>query len=130
MDQPGEQSHGEHRQTEIMPDGLTATIGQPNPKTETIQNLPTSRHQSGVVAEYWVQVAAMRNETEARRLWAPSEKDFGMVVTAMEPHFERSETPDGIIYKVQFGPFQARHEAQDLCTWLTDRKATCFVISH
>jgi cell division septation protein DedD len=75
----------------------------------------------------WVQVAAARNETDARRAWERVQTNHGAILAGMESHIARAETSKGIIYRIQTGPFQSRGEANRFCTRLKERGVICFV---
>jgi cell division septation protein DedD len=77
----------------------------------------------------WVQVAAARNEADARRAWERVQTNHGATLAGMDPHFARAETSKGIIYRIRTGPFQSRGEADRFCIRLNERGAICFVVA-
>jgi cell division septation protein DedD len=75
-----------------------------------------------------VQVAAVREEVDARRAWDLFVADLGPVLRDVQPFFERAQTANGIFYRVQIGPFATQQAAESLCEELKQRNASCFVI--
>lgn len=80
--------------------------------------------------QFRVQIAAMRKEIDAHRMWDRYQTDLGATLTSIEPFFERAETTNGIFYRIQVGPFQTRSEARNFCTLLTERIGSCFVVAR
>ncbi len=77
---------------------------------------------------YRIQLAAVRDETDARRAWDLFQLDLGPVLTGLKAFIERAETANGIFYRVQVGPFTNLTEAEALCEELKQRNASCFVV--
>jgi SPOR domain len=75
-----------------------------------------------------VQVAAVREEADARRAWDQLVRDLGPVLSEVQPFFERAETANGVFYRVQLGRFATQQSAESLCDELKQRNASCFVI--
>jgi hypothetical protein len=75
-----------------------------------------------------IQLAAVRDEADARRAWGELASGMGPVLSGVRPFFERAETADGTFYRVQIGPFATQEPAESLCEELKQRNASCFVI--
>lgn len=75
-----------------------------------------------------IQVAAVREEADARRAWSQLEQDAGPVLSEVQPFFERAETANGVFYRVQIGRFATQQAAESLCAELKQRNASCFVV--
>jgi cell division septation protein DedD len=79
-------------------------------------------------APYRIQLAAVRDEADARRAWDLFQVDLGPVLGGIEPFIERADTANGVFYRVQIGPFANLQDAEALCDQLKQRNASCFVI--
>jgi cell division septation protein DedD len=77
---------------------------------------------------YRIQLAAVRDEADARRAWDLFLVDLGSVLQGVQPFIERAETANGVFYRVQIGPFANLQDAESLCDELKRRNASCFVI--
>ncbi len=77
---------------------------------------------------YRIQLAAVRDEADARRAWDLFLVDLGPVLQRVQPFIERAETANGVFYRVQVGPFANLQDAESLCDELKRRNASCFVI--
>jgi cell division septation protein DedD len=77
---------------------------------------------------YRIQLAAVRDEADARRAWDLFQVDLGSVLSGLEPFIERADTANGVFYRVQIGPFASLQDAEALCDQLKQRNASCFVI--
>ena len=77
---------------------------------------------------YRIQLAAVRDEADARRAWDLFLVDLGPVLKNVQPFIERADTANGVFYRVQIGPFASLQEAESLCDQLKQRNASCFVI--
>ena len=77
---------------------------------------------------YRIQLAAVRDEADARRAWDLFLVDLGPVLSGVQPFIERAETANGVFYRVQIGPFANLQDAESLCDELKRRNASCFVI--
>jgi SPOR domain len=77
---------------------------------------------------YRVQVAAVREEADARRAWDLFMADLGPLLREVQPFFERAETANGVFYRVQVGRFETEEAAESLCEELKQHNASCFVI--
>jgi cell division septation protein DedD len=75
-----------------------------------------------------VQLAAVRDEADARRAWDDLAAGLGPVLSGVRPFFERADTADGTFYRVQIGPFASQEPAESLCEQLKQHNASCFVI--
>ncbi len=103
-----------------------ATTPRPS-STPTLEPAPNG----GVAAlegGYRIQLAAVRDEADARRAWDLYLVDLGPVLRGVQPFIERAETGNGTFYRVQIGPFANQQEAESLCDELKRRNASCFVI--
>jgi cell division septation protein DedD len=79
---------------------------------------------------YRIQLAAVRDEADARRAWDLFMADLGPVLRGVQPFIERADTANGTFYRVQIGPFANQQDAETLCDELKRRNASCFVIRH
>jgi SPOR domain len=79
-------------------------------------------------ATYRIQLAAVRDESDARRAWGLFQESLGDVVGGLDPIIERADTANGTFYRVQVGPFASLTAAESLCEQLKQRNASCFVI--
>ena len=52
---------------------------------------------------YRNQLAAVRDEADARRAWHLFQVDLGSVLSGLEPSIERADTANGVFYRVQIG---------------------------
>ena len=77
---------------------------------------------------YRIQLAAVRDEADARRAWDLFQLDLGDVLAGLDPVIERAETANGTFYRVQVGEFASLSNAEALCDRLKQRNASCFVI--
>ena len=77
---------------------------------------------------YRIQLAAVRDEADARRAWDLLQVDLGPVLGGLERFIERADTANGVFYRVQIGPFTSLHDAEAMCDRLKERQASCFVI--
>ena len=75
-----------------------------------------------------IQVAAVREEADARRAWSQLEQNVGPILSEAQPFFERAETANGVFYRVQIGRFATQQAAESLCAELKQRDASCFVV--
>jgi hypothetical protein len=76
-----------------------------------------------------VQVAAVREQDDARRAWANLADRLGALVADYEPFYERAETVNGVFYRIQLGPFASEQTADRLCVEVQRRNASCFVVA-
>ena len=83
---------------------------------------------AAVDGPYRIQLAAVRDEADARRAWDLFQVDLGSVLSGLEPFIERADTANGVFYRVQIGPFASLQDAEALCDQLKQRNASCFVI--
>ncbi|MGI9463537.1 MAG: SPOR domain-containing protein [Aestuariivirgaceae bacterium] len=88
------------------------------------------RFQGTPGGRFRVQLAAVREESDAQRAWTLFKDQLGAFVGGLEPFFERAETNNGTFYRVQIGPFADNGEANSLCIELKKRNASCFVVSR
>ncbi|MGH6918050.1 MAG: SPOR domain-containing protein, partial [Geminicoccaceae bacterium] len=77
-----------------------------------------------------VQVAAVREQDDARRAWANLADRLGALVADYEPFYERAETVNGVFYRIQLGPFASEQTADRLCVEVQRRNASCFVVAR
>jgi len=76
-----------------------------------------------------VQLAAVRDQDDARRAWAGLVDRLGPLVADHQPVYERAETVNGVFYRVQLGPFASEQAADRLCVEVQRRNASCFVVA-
>jgi cell division septation protein DedD len=100
----------------------------PAPAAEPTPAPAQSTRLAAIDDRYRVQVAAVREEADARRAWNLFVADLGPVLRDVQPFFERAETANGIFYRVQIGPFATQQAADSMCEDLKQRNASCFVI--
>ena len=89
-----------------------------------------TRFQGTPGGRFRVQLAAVREEEDARRAWSLFEQQLGPRIVGLEPFFERASTDNGIFYRVQIGPFADSGEANSLCLELQKQDTSCFVVSR
>jgi cell division septation protein DedD len=99
---------------------------QPLP-APTLEPAPNGRV-AALDGAYRIQLAAVRDEADARRAWELFVIDLGPVLKSVQPFIERADTANGVFYRVQIGPFASLQEAESLCDQLKQRNASCFVI--
>lgn len=97
---------------------------------ETEVALVTPSFEGSPDGRFRVQLAAVREEEDARRAWALFQEQLGPFVSGMQPFFERAETSNGVFYRVQIGPFAENIEADRLCVELKKQEVSCFVVSR
>ena len=85
-------------------------------------------NQSASDSGYRVQLAAVREQADARRAWDLFMLDLGPILSRYQPYFERANTANGIFYRVQVGPFASAGDAETVCDELKQRNASCFVV--
>lgn len=86
------------------------------------------RFQGTPGGRFRVQLAAVREEEDARRAWSAFQQQLGPQIDALEPFFEKATTDNGVFYRVQIGPFADSGEANSLCLELQKQDASCFVV--
>jgi hypothetical protein len=89
---------------------------------------PAPKGPVGGEGGYRIQLAAVRDQADARRAWDLFVVDLGPVLKGVKPFFERADTGNGVFYRIQVGPFASLQEAESLCDQLKQRNASCFVI--
>jgi cell division septation protein DedD len=87
-----------------------------------------SQSQTASGSGYRVQLAAVREQADARRAWDLFMLDLGPILSRYQPYFERADTANGIFYRVQVGPFASAEAAETTCDELKQRNASCFVV--
>jgi hypothetical protein len=75
-----------------------------------------------------IQLAAVREQDDARSAWANLVDRLGSLVADYEPFYERAETVNGVFYRIQLGPFASEQSADRLCVEVQRRNASCFVV--
>jgi len=76
-----------------------------------------------------VQLAAVREQDDARRAWAGLVERLGPLVADHQPVYERADTVNGVFYRIQLGPFPSEQTADRLCVEVQQRNASCFVVA-
>ncbi len=88
------------------------------------------RFQGTPGGRFRVQLAAVREEDDARRAWSTFQERLAAYVSDIEPFFEKAKTKNGVFYRVQIGPFADSGEATSLCLELKKQNASCFVVTR
>ena len=101
-----------------------------NIQLAAIDDEETARFRGEPGGRFRVQLAAVREEDDAKRAWALFQDRLGAHVADLEPFFEMAETGNGVFYRVQIGPFADRNVADSLCLELKKQDASCFVVSR
>jgi len=99
---------------------IAAVALDPLPQPATTETAPV----------YRVQVGALPTRVGAARLWNQSLLDHNELISGIQSHVEAATTANGEIFRLQLGSFQNRGEANDLCTELKKRDASCFVVAR
>jgi cell division septation protein DedD len=110
--------------TAIAPDRPPAASGT----ASTSGTRPERSQTAALDGPFRIQLAAVRDEADARRAWDLFQVDLGPVLSGLEPFIERADTANGVFYRVQIGSFASLQEAEALCDQLKQRNASCFVI--
>ena len=110
--------------TAIAPDRRPAASGT----SGTAGTRPERSQTAALEGPFRIQLAAVRDEADARRAWDLFQVDLGPVLSGLEPYIERADTANGVFYRVQIGSFASLQEAEALCDQLKQRNASCFVI--
>jgi SPOR domain len=114
--------------------GVPADAGpepQPAPASSpssTLAAIAPAERSGSMGPGYRVQLAAVREQDDARRAWDGLVDRLGSLVADQQPVFERAETVNGVFYRVQLGPFANERAADRLCVELQRRNASCFVV--
>jgi cell division septation protein DedD len=114
--------------TPIERDRRPPTNGPPGVPPPVVEPAPERSNLAALDGDYRIQLAAVREEADARRAWDLFLVDLGPVLGGLQPFIERAETANGVFYRVQIGPFASLQEAESLCDQLKQRNASCFVI--
>jgi hypothetical protein len=104
-------------------DGVAA-LPEPGP----VLPAPSPGEVTGTQPSYRIQLAAVREEADARRAWDLFRVDLGRQLSGVDPIIERAETANGVFYRVQVGSFTDPQSAEALCDNLKRQNASCFVI--
>jgi len=110
--------------TAIAPDRRPAASGTSGTAATSAERTQTA----ALGGPFRIQLAAVRDEADARRAWDLFQVDLGPVLEGLEPYIERADTANGVFYRVQIGSFASLQEAEALCDQLKQRNASCFVI--
>ncbi len=96
-----------------------------------LQNdVASGRSEASATGRFRVQLAAVRAETDAHQAWASLQASLGPPIDAWQPIIERAETSNGTFYRIQIGPFLEAREAEQLCSELQQKNASCFVVQR
>jgi hypothetical protein len=101
---------------------------RPGVPPPVVEPAPERTNLAALDGDYRIQLAAVREEADARRAWDLFLVDLGPVLSGLQPFIERADTANGVFYRVQIGPFASLQEAESLCDELKQRNASCFVI--
>ncbi len=114
--------------TAIARERPSARPSSPGPVAALPSGPVTNGSLGAVDGDFRIQLAAVRDEADARRAWDLFLVDLGSVLSGVQPFIERAETANGVFYRVQIGPFASQPQAETLCDELKRRNASCFVI--
>lgn len=118
--------------TEVRPAAALAPPASPEQAaapSEAASAAPAPATQVAAIEDrFRIQVAAVRDEADARRAWSQLEQNVGPILSEAQPFFERAETANGVFYRVQIGRFATQQAAESLCAELKQRDASCFVV--
>jgi hypothetical protein len=107
----------------------SAPASQPPRAVAAIAPAERVSRQGAGSAGYRIQLAAVRNEADARRAWAGLVERLGSLVADYEPYYQRAETPNGVFYRIQAGSFASERAADAVCVEVQRRNASCFVVA-
>ena len=114
--------------------GTSTTISTPKPKVETPKVTapvvtPPVRSAATATGNYFVQVASLRSQDEATRLWNKLSGDMGDIITS--PYYADVKRVDlnerGIYYRLRVGGLAGKDAAQSMCSRLKSRGQDCIV---
>ena len=78
--------------------------------------------------DYFVQVASVRSDQDARNGWARLQKAQAELFGDLVLDVQRADLGDrGIFYRIRTGPFPNRATAQDMCAQIKAAKLDCLV---
>jgi cell division septation protein DedD len=106
----------------------SSAAARPGARPPVVEAAPGRSELAALTGEFRIQLAAVREEADARRAWDLFLVDLGPVLSGLQPYIERADTANGVFYRVQVGPFTSLQAAESLCDELKQRNASCFVI--
>jgi cell division septation protein DedD len=118
----------EQRMAATTPNGRVDGSSTGRETREPVITGAPSQSQAASGSGYRVQLAAVREQADARRAWDLFMLDLGPILSRYQPYFERADTANGIFYRVQVGPFASAEAAETTCDELKQRNASCFVV--
>lgn len=116
------------RSDSVSQDSTTMATGQGGPKIELAEVPTIAPAKEEPVQRFRVQVAAVRDEADASHAWDRAQTNYHAILASREPLVVRAETSNGVIYRIQTGPFPTHSEADQFCTRLKAQGAICFVV--
>ena len=99
----------------------------PRPKSPVRNTQPVSNTQIGT-SEWVVQVASVRDESDARNLWTWLERKFPNLVSSTASDIKRVDLGDkGVYYRLRVAGLADKTSAQTLCSNLKAGGQDCLV---
>jgi hypothetical protein len=77
---------------------------------------------------YRIQLAAVKTESDAGRLWKQLAAKYPDILNGLSPHLEKADLgAKGVYYRVQAGSFSDKVAARDICAKLKTKGQQCLV---
>jgi hypothetical protein len=77
---------------------------------------------------YRIQLAAVKTESDAGRLWKQIAAKYPDILNGLSPHLEKADLgAKGVYYRVQAGSFTDKAAARDICAKLKTKGQQCLV---
>ena len=84
---------------------------------------------AGTGRSYWVQVASLRSESEAKTEWQRLKDTHGALLAELPLKLQKTDLPDkGTYYRLRSGPFADVGTPKQLCDALKTRDQACLVV--
>ena len=78
---------------------------------------------------YWVQVASLRSEREAKTEWRRLKGTHGALLAELPLKLQKTDLPEkGTYYRLRSGPFADAGTPKQLCEALKARDQACIVV--
>jgi Flp pilus assembly protein TadD len=124
------------------PDRKTAERDTPKPETRaqagqpagvvpaSFSPAPAPDHAlAGSGRSYWVQVASLRSESEAKTEWQRLKDTHAALLADLPLKLQKTDLPDqGTYYRLRSGPFADAGTPKQLCRVLKSRNQACLVV--